>query len=72
VVALPTLFVLRSSLQSNFSLRLARALPRAHYFYYFSFFKLDLSDFLDIHLLEYATDSVKSYTIVMAETCNFE
>jgi hypothetical protein len=44
------------SMLLRFSLRLARALFHAHYFYYFHFFKLDLSDFLNVHLLEYATD----------------
>jgi hypothetical protein len=55
-----------------FSLRLARALFRDHYFYYFYFSKPDLSDFLDVKHLEYATGLLKNYTIVMAGASAFE
>jgi hypothetical protein len=56
----------------RFSLRLARALFRDHYFYYFYFSKPDLSDFLDVKHLEYATGLLKNYTIVMAGASAFE
>jgi hypothetical protein len=60
------------SMLLRFSLRLARALFRDHYFYYFYFSKPDLSDFLDVKHLEYATGLLKNYTIVMAGASAFE
>jgi len=52
----PRVYISTNSLLLRFSLRLARALFRDHFYYFYYYFELGVSSFLDIQHLKHARD----------------